>query len=75
MRFFTSAMASHLRQLVAFVLLVAIAVEIAEAQANWPRWRDPQDNGSTESGTYPGAAPRPYRARALSVRAISSRAA
>ena len=53
MRFFTSAMVSHLRQLVAFVLLVAIAMEIAEAQANWPRWRGPQDNGSTESGTYP----------------------
>ena len=53
MKFFTSAMVSHLRQLVAFVLLVAIAMEIAEAQANWPRWRGPQDNGSTESGTYP----------------------
>src|SRR4051812_46249098 len=25
----------------------------AESQSNWPRWRGPQDNGSTEIGTYP----------------------
>jgi hypothetical protein len=25
----------------------------AESQSNWPRWRGPRDNGSTEFGTYP----------------------
>src|SRR5205823_12377779 len=65
---------SHFRQLVAFVLLVAIAMQIAEAQATRPRWRHPQDNGSTATGHCPVAAPHPYRAPAAIVRADSSRA-
>src|SRR5713101_5845021 len=34
------------------VLSVA-TVAAAEVQANWPRWRGPQDNGSTEAGGFP----------------------
>jgi len=30
-----------------------IAVATASGQANWPHWRGPQDNGSTETGSYP----------------------
>ena len=37
--------------LVAFAFLAAIAS--AETNSNWPRWRGPRDNGSTESGAYP----------------------
>ena len=40
-------------QLTAFFLLFAGSVAVAEAQTNWPRWRGPRDNGSTESGDYP----------------------
>jgi outer membrane protein assembly factor BamB len=35
------------------VLVSAIAFITADARANWPRWRGPQDNGSVESGSYP----------------------
>jgi outer membrane protein assembly factor BamB len=33
-----------------FTLLIAHQLE---AGANWPRWRGPQDNGSTAEGKYP----------------------
>lgn len=36
-----------------FAILFAGGLVRAEAQADWPRWRGPQDNGSTEVGTYP----------------------
>lgn len=38
-------------QFAAFVLLFALSTAIA--QDNWPHWRGPRDNGSTESGEYP----------------------
>ncbi len=34
-------------------LVLASGLANAEDQTNWPSWRGPQDNGSTESGTYP----------------------
>src|SRR5882724_1067414 len=33
--------------------LLALRVAGAEAAENWPHWRGPQDNGSTESGNFP----------------------
>jgi outer membrane protein assembly factor BamB len=36
------------------LLLLTSATLLADSHfANWPRWRGPDDNGSTESGTYP----------------------
>ena len=35
------------------VLLLASGLAAADIQSDWPRWRGPQDNGSTELGTYP----------------------
>jgi hypothetical protein len=40
-------------RLAIFFLLLAGSVATAEVQTNWPRWRGPRDNGSTEIGTYP----------------------
>ena len=40
-------------QTATFVLLLASGFIGAQAQADWPRWRGPEDNGSTEVGTYP----------------------
>ncbi|MEX0677691.1 MAG: PQQ-binding-like beta-propeller repeat protein [Pirellulales bacterium] len=40
-------------QLTALFFLFAGSVAVAEAQTDWPRWRGPRDNGSTESGNYP----------------------
>ena len=34
-------------------LLAAVHFDLADEQANWPRWRGPRDNGSIESGNYP----------------------
>ena len=36
-----------------FILLSAVGIATANAEANWPHWRGPQDNGSTPGGTYP----------------------
>src|SRR5436190_1341254 len=36
----------------AILLLLGAASVLAETQSNWPRWRGPNDNGSTEEGTY-----------------------
>lgn len=36
-----------------FFLLFVAGSARAEAQSNWPRWRGPHDNGSTEMGNYP----------------------
>lgn len=36
-----------------FLLLLSVTTLLADTQSNWPRWRGPQDNGSTEAGTYP----------------------
>ncbi|MDB6068070.1 MAG: outer rane biosis protein BamB [Pedosphaera sp.] len=33
--------------------LAAIGCAGAESSANWPRWRGPKDNGSTEEANYP----------------------
>ncbi|MDB6123092.1 MAG: outer rane biosis protein BamB [Pedosphaera sp.] len=33
--------------------LLAVQIAAAENPANWPHWRGPRDNGSTESGTCP----------------------
>ena len=42
------------RYLIAATLFVfASAVESSEPDQDWPRWRGPQDSGSTEFGTYP----------------------
>ena len=35
-----------------FAFLFATSA-FADAAGNWPRWRGPRDNGSTESGSYP----------------------
>jgi outer membrane protein assembly factor BamB len=35
------------------LLLLSTATVISDTQSNWPRWRGPDDNGSTESGIYP----------------------
>jgi outer membrane protein assembly factor BamB len=42
-----------MHRLAALFLLLAGSVAVAEAQSDWPRWRGPRDNGSTESGEYP----------------------
>jgi outer membrane protein assembly factor BamB len=34
-------------------ILLAIGHAMAATQSNWPHWRGPQDNGSTDSGSYP----------------------
>ncbi len=34
-------------------LLAATLDARAQSAANWPRWRGPHDNGSTENGSYP----------------------
>src|SRR5712672_729302 len=35
------------------VLLFGVVRAFADTQSDWPRWRGPQDNGSTEIGSYP----------------------
>lgn len=35
------------------ILLLVSSVALAEPYPDWPSWRGPQDNGSTEFGTYP----------------------
>src|SRR5687767_11829966 len=35
------------------LLLLMAGFAVAESHTNWPRWRGPLDNGSTEGGTYP----------------------
>lgn len=36
-----------------FLLLLSVTTLLGETPSNWPRWRGPEDNGSTETGTYP----------------------
>ncbi len=36
-----------------FVILLAGGLAAADGSEDWPRWRGPQDFGSTEAGTYP----------------------
>jgi len=52
-----SSMNSHKfkkrKSIAAILLLLSAATVLADAQSNWPRWRGPQDNGSTEHGNYP----------------------
>lgn len=38
---------------VAVVSFAGMAATAPEGSGNWPRWRGPRDNGSTEGGTYP----------------------
>lgn len=40
-------------QVTAFILLFASSIALAEVRADWLSWRGPNDNGSTESGSYP----------------------
>ena len=40
-------------QIAVSVVFFASSVVLAEIQTDWPRWRGPEDNGSTETGTYP----------------------
>src|SRR5262245_11593973 len=40
------------RSLFAFIALLACVTASADAGANWPRWRGPDDSGSTEAGSY-----------------------
>lgn len=37
----------------AIVVLLSSGLAAADVQSDWPRWRGPQDIGSTELGTYP----------------------
>ena len=48
-----SARSSRPARLAVLILLSALSLVAAEGEANWPHWRGPQDNGSTEDGTYP----------------------
>lgn len=42
------------RYLIAASLFVFVSVaESSEPDKDWPRWRGPQDSGSTEFGAYP----------------------
>ena len=41
------------KSIAASLLLLGTVTVVADTQSNWPRWRGPHDNGSTESGTYP----------------------
>jgi len=41
------------KSIAALVLLVSTATVLADNQSHWPRWRGPDDNGSTEQGNYP----------------------
>ena len=36
-----------------FIFILASGFALGEALADWPRWRGPYDNGSTEVGRYP----------------------
>jgi outer membrane protein assembly factor BamB len=40
-------------QIVTFVILLATVFTHAGDPSDWPRWRGPHDNGSTEVGSYP----------------------
>ena len=40
-------------QTATLVLLLAGGFATADDLSDWPRWRGPQDIGSTEVGTYP----------------------
>ena len=40
-------------QTATFVLLLASGLAVADDSGDWPRWRGPQDIGSTQLGTYP----------------------
>ena len=35
------------------LLCIAADLRAADEASNWPRWRGPRDNGSTDTGTYP----------------------
>ncbi|MCH5373495.1 MAG: PQQ-binding-like beta-propeller repeat protein [Planctomycetes bacterium] len=37
----------------AVILVLAVGMAAADVGSDWPRWRGPQDTGSTELGTYP----------------------
>ncbi|MCX6900894.1 MAG: PQQ-binding-like beta-propeller repeat protein [Verrucomicrobia bacterium] len=39
--------------LLAATMFLAGGLAAAESDSNWPRWRGPRDNGSTDSGKYP----------------------
>lgn len=36
-----------------FLFLLVSGLAVADDRSEWPRWRGPQDTGSTEVGTYP----------------------
>ncbi len=37
------------------LIAVFLVAQLAHAEANWPRWRGPNDNGGAVSGKYPAA--------------------
>ncbi|NQU25206.1 MAG: PQQ-binding-like beta-propeller repeat protein [Candidatus Nealsonbacteria bacterium] len=49
----TSLTSVRTYQLAAIVVVFVGGFARAETQPDWPSWRGPQGNGSTESGTYP----------------------
>jgi outer membrane protein assembly factor BamB len=44
---------AHKSPAVMLFLLLSVAAVLADSESNWPRWRGPEDNGSTEHGNYP----------------------
>jgi outer membrane protein assembly factor BamB len=44
---------ARLSPVLATIVALALAPTLAAADANWPRWRGPRDNGTAESGNYP----------------------
>ncbi len=45
-------LAKHL-SIASCVFILASGFAVAKSQADWPSWRGPHDNGSTEAGSYP----------------------
>ncbi len=53
MKSFTCEKSANAGPLALLCLLSAASLAAAQLQANWPRWRGPHDNGSTEAGDFP----------------------
>ncbi len=49
----TSLMSANRLYITALFLLFGGNFLLADVPSDWPRWRGPRDNGSTEVGTYP----------------------
>src|SRR2546425_1189869 len=55
MKAFTRAMRCRTRCVVSMgtVFFTTLSMALASDPADWPRWRGPHDNGSTDQGSYP----------------------